>query len=183
MTDLQTDKTDKTDRLRDDHGRGNALAWFVSIVEMVDKLRAAEAAESDEVQANYDEDRPLYLAREEAERAIHESVLSVEVRSGWYAYPSGPRDESDRAPAEFRILLTTGGPAAQLVGELSDSGEPETARLEFQDWGTPWTEVRFVDLCALADKSVPAGSVGGDAIETVKAYLLDFAREFYFGEG
>jgi hypothetical protein len=43
------------------------------------------------------------------------------------------------APAEFCILLCTGGPAVRIVGDLN-RGEPSNPRVEHQDWGTPWTE-------------------------------------------
>ena len=68
---------------------------------------------------------------------IHEGVLSVEVRSPWI----NPADYHNSAnkPAEYCILLTTGGPALRLVGELGEYGEPTTALLEYQDWFTPWT--------------------------------------------
>jgi hypothetical protein len=43
-------------------------------------------------------------------------------------------------------------------------GEPTRARLETQDWGTPWTEYR--------------GAWGGGA-----DVLLAYARQFYYGAG
>jgi hypothetical protein len=46
----------------------------------------------------------------------------------------------DSTPAEYQILLSTGGPALRIVGELSKHGEPEGEPvLQWQDWGTPWT--------------------------------------------
>lgn len=69
---------------------------------------------------------------EAIEQAMRESALSVEVRSGWQT-PDSPLD-----PEEFQILLTTGGPALRLVGEL-DGSEPARCWFEVQDWGTPWT--------------------------------------------
>ena len=92
--------------------------------------------------------------REDAERRIHEDALSVEVRTGWYSI--GKRPDS----FEFSILLTTGGPAVRIVGELDDSREPCRAWLEVQDWGTPWT--RYYDAA--------------------QAVLLAYARCFCFGE-
>jgi hypothetical protein len=55
--------------------------------------------------------------------------------------------------------LTTGGPAVRIIGEL-DGGEVESARLEVQDWGTPWTE-----HCTTGDDNEA---------------LLSYARCFYF---
>lgn len=140
------------DKANEDHGLANALAWFQSIKEMVDALEKAETAETDD--------------GGDAQERILESVLSVEVRSGWYSPAGG---NADSAPAEYRILLTTGGPACQLVGELNEHGEPESARLEHQNWGTPWEEVHRMHLAKIDQR--------------VDELLLTFARQFYFGEG
>lgn len=177
------------EQIQDKHSLSNALAWFQSIVEMVDAMRATE-----------DE------AQEDARERILESVLSVEVRGDWRAPGS---DVYQDPPAEYRILLTPGDPALQLVGDLNERGEPETTRLEHQDWGTPWTELRestlaevidrmeyviYCDVKSREDESAvefatwqrmnDLASVEKSlaAIDAVKAYLLDFARQFYFGE-
>lgn len=62
----------------------------------------------------------------------------------------------------YEILLSTGGPAVRITGQLSEHGEPETAALQWQDWGTLWTEL----------------DVSTDDL----AALLDFASYFYFAE-
>lgn len=93
---------------------------------------------------------------ESAQLRIQEDALEVTVRSDWY--PAG--DESSGA-TEFCILLTTGGPAVRIMGEL-DNGSPSRAWLEVQDWGTPWTHYRE------------------DGLSDV---LLAYAGCFYFGEG
>lgn len=72
--------------------------------------------------------------REDAEQRIHEDPLSIEVRSDWVS----PGEEM--TAGEFLILLSTGGPATRIIGELDEHGEPCRARLEAQDWFTPWTE-------------------------------------------
>lgn len=63
----------------------------------------------------------------------------------------------------------------QIVGELSEDGEPATARLQVQDWFTLWTDFRPV-----VDKAATASDPGnvGDA----ESILLEYARQFYFGE-
>lgn len=73
--------------------------------------------------------------REDAERRIHKDAPSVAVRSDWCNV-----GEEDMTPAEFQILLCTGGPAVRIMGELDGHGEPRRAWLEVQDWGKPWTE-------------------------------------------
>jgi hypothetical protein len=88
---------------------------------------------------------------------IQESPLEVSVRSGWYA----PGSE-DNKPEDFLVLLSTGGPALRIRGDLNQHGEPDRAWLEYQDWGTPWTEYH------------------GEGCE--QSTLLTFCRQFYFGE-
>lgn len=92
---------------------------------------------------------------ETARQAIAEDPLEVSVRTGWYA----PGTENPEAE-EFMILLGTGGPATRIVGDLGQHGEPESARLECQDWGHPWTEYFGTD----------------------EDVLLEYARNFFFGE-
>ena len=72
-------------------------------------------------------------AMESAEQMIHEDALSIEVRSGWQTNPDNLK------PEEYNILLTTGGPAVRIIGDLDGNGYPTSARLEVQDWFTPWT--------------------------------------------
>jgi len=129
------------------NARAQGQAQYDSIKEMV---RACENAGGDEG------------AREDAERAIHEDALSVEVRSGWRS-PSAMND----SPNEYRICLCTGGPAVQMIGELDEHGEPETARLQVQDWFTPWTDVAPEDP---DDNAEP------------EEIMLVYARCHYFGE-
>ena len=89
---------------------------------------------------------------------VQEDPLSVEVRSGWYSF--GPN--ANAKPAEYNILLGTGGPASRIIGDLDEYGQPENARFEYQDWGKPWTEAR----------------TSPEQDET----MLEYARHFYFGE-
>lgn len=67
------------------------------------------------------------------EDAAGESVLSVDIREGW----KSPGDGASMDPTEFRILLSAGGPALRISGELNH-GKPARCWLEHQDWGTPW---------------------------------------------
>lgn len=74
--------------------------------------------------------------QEDAEQRVLEDPLSVEYRTDW---KSAKEFLEPATPDEFCILLSTGGPATRIVGEL-DQGEPDRAWLEVQDWGTPWTQ-------------------------------------------
>jgi hypothetical protein len=142
------------------HWRSQADAQLASIREMVEALKAAEASDDDD-------------AREEAERAIHEDALSVEARTGWLTLenwnnlknPPRNRERFDTlAPSEFRILLCTGGPAVQIIGELSEHGEPEAEKIQLQgqDWFQPWQNAVISD----EDRQV----------------LARYAQCFHFGE-
>lgn len=73
-------------------------------------------------------------SQDDAYTRIQEDALSVEIRSDWTT-PGEPM-----TAGEFNILLTTGGPAVRIMGELDEHGEPYRAWLEVQDWGKPWTQ-------------------------------------------
>jgi hypothetical protein len=88
---------------------------------------------------------------------IQEDPLSIEIRTGWYTPGSEPEAE------EFMILLCTGGPACRIIGELGRYNEPSSARIEYQDWFTPWIEL--VDISS-EDREA----------------LLTYARCFWYGD-
>ena len=123
-----------------------AKTQLESIRELVVAYRAADDLDEPERSSKLD------AARE----AILEDPLSIEVRSGWHT--PGAKGDTE----EYRILLCTGGPAVQIVGDLSGYGEPETAHIEYQDWFTPWQRL----------------SISGDD----ERDLLTYAQTFYFGE-
>ena len=101
-------------------------------------------------------DGDLQESDETARERIQESPLSVQVRSGWYT-----PGEREQEPEEFEILLSTGGPALRIRGELDEHAQPCRAWLEYQDWGTPWTEYH------------------GEGLE--HSNLMTFCQQFYFG--
>ena len=112
-----------------------------------------------------DGQRHEYHDKDAASQAMKDHPLSVLVRSGWYS-PEDAIAAMARLPAEYEILLCTGGPAVRIRGDL-DNGEPSTVRLDYQDWGTPWTQYLGPDLTTF---------------QANHAVLLAFARHFYFGE-
>jgi hypothetical protein len=105
-----------------EHAKSNAAGWLSSIEEMVAKLTTSE-------------DSAVLDDTENSLQTIHESALSVLVRDGWRE----PGAMADDGAEEYEILLSTGGPALRIWGRLSQYDEPETAELQMQDWGTPWT--------------------------------------------
>ena len=74
-----------------------------------------------------------------------------------------PGDEDGAKAEEFEILLCTGGPACRIIGDLDQHGQPDRPRLQYQDWGTPWTELV---------------SISSDEREALQTYC----QQFYFGE-
>lgn len=92
---------------------------------------------------------------ESAREIIQEDPLSVQVRSDWYT-----PGEEDVKPSEYEILLSTGGPASRIIGDLDEYAQPTRARLQVQDWGKLWTEYMDVDY----------------------KVLLRYAQCFHFGE-
>lgn len=122
---------------------------FDAIAEMVEELEQAIENEEDDQQA-----------LEDAQQAIQEDPLSVEVRGDWYT-PGHRQGENKSYVNEYRILLSTGGPATRIVGELDDYAQPVTAKLQVQDWFLSWT-----DFVPQEDDEV----------------LLTYAQQFWYGE-
>ena len=80
-----------------------------------------------------------YNQQDELRESVLNSALSVEFRSGWCS----SLDEQ-LVPQEFKILLTWGGPALRIIGELDNYG-PVNPKLQYQDWGTPWTDLEITE--------------------------------------
>lgn len=85
--------------------------------EECDELAALEALAGDCTDAD------------DAQQRIYEDALSVEYRSDWQS----PGEEL--TPAEFRIVLCTGGPHVEIQGEM-DNGDVTRVRVLYKDWGT-----------------------------------------------
>ncbi len=163
--------TTETDQER---AKDQARAQLESIVEMVKRLEHVRSCDGEgceltdaEVFAGIniyykdgmiasEEDRGQYHNEDEARQSIEEDPVGIQVRSGWHT----PGEEE--APAEYEILLCTGGPAVRITGELSQHQEPETAQIEYQDWFTPWARY-------------------GDTSDEEDEALLTYAQQFYFG--
>ena len=116
--------TETTENVR---AKAQAKAQLESIKEMLQALNDAYDSDSSDDKIN--------LAYE----SLLSSALSVEVRSDWT-----PLGDCFKA-AEYRILLCTGGPAVQIVGDLDAGGEPYAPALEYQDWFIPWASYPLDD--------------------------------------
>lgn len=130
-----------------DHAREQAQAQLESIAEMVRAYRSAQEIDAEDADMQVDKARDCIL----------EDPLSIEVRTDWHAV-----GVEDSKPTHYRILLCWGGPACQVVGELNEHLEPETATIQYQDWGMPWTDY-------------PLSSEEEDIV-------LEYAQQFYYGE-
>ena len=71
-----------------------------------------------------------YTSQDEALEAIQEHPLSIEYRSGW----TTPGE--DLSPEEFRVVLCTGGPHVEILGEFDYNGGIDRVRVIYKDWGT-----------------------------------------------
>lgn len=132
---------------------------LANLNEMLAKLEHARQCDGEEIDGepcehlNDDE----WHNEDDAQRAIDDDPLSIQVRDGW----KSPGAESE-GPEEYEILITTGGPAARIIGQLGEHSQPTSARFEYQDWFQPWTEVIFTS-------------------EDHKT-LVDYVNCFYFGD-
>jgi len=116
----------------------------------VEDLSDEEKAELTELQGEAGD----IESQDDARTRIGESALSVEVRSGWVT-PGDPLEAE-----YFQILLTTGGPALRIMGELDETHQPDRAWLEHQGYGTGWSQYSYIE----------------------QDTLLEFCNCFYFGE-
>lgn len=104
------------------HALNNAIGHIESMVEDFKK---------DQIYENLKD----FESQDQLRESILNSALSVEFRSGWYSSL-----DDELVAEEFKILLSWGGPALRIIGEL-DNYCPVNPKLQFQDWGTPWTNL------------------------------------------
>lgn len=140
----------------EDNALTNARSWAENIVEFYHAHQKLDnILDADEVIKIDGEE----IEDEDALRdKIQESALSIEVREPWHT----PNDPA-ASPDEYQILLTTGGPALRISGDLGKYNTPESYELEYQNWGTGWT--RFTEK-----------------IEDLDDALEYFTGCFYYGE-
>ena len=102
------------------------------------------------------EDAGDYMAEDHIRSEIQEEGYDIGVRSDWHT----PGCETE--PTEYYVLLAGGGPACRIRGDLDRWNEPESARIEYQDWFTAW-------------ESIPLSSEDEE-------YVVAYAGCFWFGE-
>ena len=136
------------------HAITNARGQLESIKELYRNHKQAESNDD-------------YTREDEIREQAQDEALSVEFRSGWHSSV-----DDDIVPEEFKILLSTGGPACQIIGKLDQYRQPTDIEIQYQDWGTPWESLQL--NCTYANKS-PNITSDYEALEW-------FCNCFYFGE-
>ena len=143
------------------HAISNARGQLETIKELYREFKKQEDLEAWDCGSN------VYNWTSEGIREkAQDEALSVEFRSGWTS------NLESMEPEEFKILLSTGGPACQIIGKLDQYKQPTDIEIQYQDWGTPWEPLQLNST--YADKS-PNITSDYEALEW-------FCNCFYFGE-
>jgi len=120
-----------TTTTKQNHALNNAKGHIESIVANFEDFTFLESLQ---VTTQEDENK-----LDEIRESVNNSALSVEFRSGWST-------NSEKLEAEeFKILLTWGGPALRVIGDLDQYKQAENIKLQFQDWGTYWTDYELTE--------------------------------------
>lgn len=141
---LRSDKSDFIDKLICETGCDEACAeykWQQECPYDASELAGLENAAGE------------CTSEDEAHQRIDESPLSVEFRSDWVI----PGEEM--TAGEYRIVLCTGGPHVEIVGDLGLHGVPASCRVLYKDWGE-----------------------SGELFDFDRDAVLTYCRCFYFGE-
>jgi len=141
---------------KENHALTNCMNQLESIKEDYRNYKEAESNDD-------------YEAQDEIRESVLNSALSVEFRSGWY---SSPESIADLKPEEFKILLSWGGPACRVIGNLDQYSQPTDIEIQYQDWGTSWESLQLNPHYAGLNVNIT------DDIEALKW----FCSCFYFGE-
>ena len=143
------------------HAITNARGQLESIKELYREFKKQEDLEAWDCGSNV-----YNWTTEGIREKAQDEALSVEFRSGWSS------NLENMEPEEFKILLSTGGPACQIIGKLDQYKQPTDIEIQYQDWGTPWEPLQLNST--YADKS-PNITSDYEALEW-------FCNCFYFGE-
>ncbi len=111
----------------------------------------------------------MFLGQEltdEMEEELDSIPLSIEVRSTeWQTFDNYASCDKQMEPNQGRILLTTGGPACQIICDLEDGYfNGETLEIQHQDWFKPWENLESTN-----------------SIDPSKDALTWFVNRFFFG--
>ena len=111
----------------------------------------------------------MFLGQEltdEMEEELDSIPLSIEVRSiEWQTFDNYASCDKQMEPNQGRILLSTGGPACQIICDLEDGCfNGETLEIQHQDWFKPWENLDSTN-----------------SIDYKKQALGWFVNRFFFG--
>ena len=143
---------DRLEELRESAKENRAIV--AAYAEKMDDWQAnADAAAELEELAELEEQSNGMASEDEAQEAIQEHPLCIDVRSDWVT------PGEDMEASEFRIVLCTGGPHVEIVGDLDHYKQPCSVRILYKDCGA-------------------SGSIYGFDSSIVERYCA----QFFFGE-
>ena len=119
---------------KENHALNNAIGHIETMVENFEEISHLNSLNpTTEEQEN---------RIEEITQEVLNSALSLEFRNGWYSDLYHLKGVTE--PIEFKILLSWGGPALRIIGEIEEN-YAVNPKLQFQDWGTPWTDYELTE--------------------------------------
>tara|TARA_R100001463_G_scaffold24749_1_gene58946 strand:+ start:333 stop:779 length:447 start_codon:yes stop_codon:yes gene_type:complete len=108
------------------HALTNCKGQLENIIELYELRDVCETAQ-------YELYEKLGLGERDIEEEARDMALDVCWKSDdWQAVGA------ELTPTKGRVLLSTGGPACQVICNL-DGDSPSDPEIQWQDWGTPWT--------------------------------------------
>ena len=114
------------------HALTNCKGQLENIIELYELRDVCETAQHELYEK-------LGLGERDIEQEARDMALDVCYRSqDWVEVGRNENFE----PTQGRILLSTGGPACQVVCDLENNW-PSNPEIQWQDWGTPWTHTRI----------------------------------------
>ena len=116
---------------KENHALNNALAHLEEMVKNFEEISHLNSLNTTEEEEN---------RIEEITQEVLNSALSLEFRNGWYSDLYHLKGVTE--PIEFKILLSWGGPALRIIGKIEENFAVNP-KLQFQDWGTPWTDLQI----------------------------------------
>ena len=141
------------------HAIENARGHFETILELYDQYGVED----------------MHNVQDDIRDRVQEIPLSV----CWRCSTFSPVGDTSFEPDEGEILLTTGGPALRVVVKLSNGFASEPV-LEWQDWGTKWTPVKFA--FPIGDELHTDGSDIPTDYDIANEALEWFVSQFWWGE-
>ena len=121
-----------TTQTKPNHALANCKGQLENIIELYKLSNAAHDAS-----LNCALERSIDDPERDIEEEAREMALDVCWKSDDWQAVGG---DKEFMPTKGRVLLTTGGPACQVVCDLDNWADHGTnPEIQWQDWGTPWT--------------------------------------------